>query len=150
AALSDADICRVLRVPPWLIGIKEGSKLGDSGQSAQADERIYWMNLKVETDMRDRMLTEKLVPMFGEKNVRVRTNFSSVPALNAPLLNAAQQAVALAGRPVLTVNEVRALSGLPKVDDPAADELHEPAAPSIAPAAAAADKPASDPKPAAK
>src|SRR6185369_14184702 len=119
-------------------------------QSAQADERIYWMNLKVETDMRDRMLTEKLVPMFGEKNVRVRTNFSSVPALNAPLLNAAQQAVALAGRPVLTVNEVRVLSGLPKVDDPAADELHEPAAPSIAPAAAAADKPASDPKPAAK
>lgn len=157
-ALSDADICRVLRVPPWLIGIKEGAKLGDSGQSAQADERIYWMNLKVEADMRDRMLTEKLVPMFGEKSVRVRTDFSSVPALNAPLLNAAQQAVALCGRPPLTVNEVRLLSGLERSDDPTADELQMPInAREIIPVGGEPQpvpddtgKPAKDPKPAAK
>jgi len=151
--LTDADICRVLRVPPWLVGIKEGGKLGDSGSGAQSDERIYWMSLKSECDSRDRILTEKLVPMFGEKGVRVRTDFTSVPALNAPLLNAAQQAVALAGRPVLTVNEVRILSGLPKVDDPEADELYTAPPPvpfGAAPGDGPADKPAADPKPAAK
>ena len=50
ATLSDADICRAMGVPPWLIGIKEGAKLGDSGQSASADERIYWMNLRRELE----------------------------------------------------------------------------------------------------
>jgi len=72
-----------------------------------------------------------------------------VPALNAPLLNAAQQAVALAGRPVLTVNEVRALSGLTKVDDPEADELYT-APPPVALGANAPEKPAAETKPAAK
>jgi len=129
ATMSDADICRVLGVPPWLIGIKEGAKLGDSGQSASADERIYWMNLRRELDMRDAMLTERLVPMFGEQGIRFRSDLSAVPALNAPLLNAAQQAVALAGRPVLTVNEVRRLNALPAIQDAEADELYTAPAP---------------------
>jgi HK97 family phage portal protein len=162
AKLADADICRAMGVPPWLVGIKEGAtghSGSSAGSSAQADERIYWMNLKVETDIRDRMLTEKLAPMFGEDGVRVRTDFSGVPAINAPLLNAAQQAVALCGRPPLSVNEVRGLAGLTPFDDPAADELYEP--PIIVPVGdptgekAPADSPsdgdpAKDTKPAAK
>jgi HK97 family phage portal protein len=123
--LTDADICRVMGVPPWLIGIKEGAKLGDSGQSASADERIYWMGNRKRAEMFDALMTERLVPMFREEGVRFRTDFSAVPSLNAPLLNSAQQAVALAGRPVLTVNEVRRMNGLPPANDPSADELYE-------------------------
>lgn len=127
--LTDADICRALGVPPWLIGIKEGAKLGDSGQSAQADERIYWMNLRTELEMRDAILTERLVPMFREDGVRFRTDLTAVPALAQPLLNSAQQIVALTGRPVLTVNEARRITGQVPLEDEGADELHMPAPP---------------------
>lgn len=129
--LADADICRVMGVPPWLVGIKEGGKLGDGGANAQADERIYWMNLRKEIELRDTILTERLVPMFREEGVRIRTDLSAIPALNAPLLNAAQQAVALTGRPILTVNEARKLNNLPPVEDPEADELYTAPAPTF-------------------
>jgi phage portal protein BeeE len=150
SGLSDAKICRVLGVPPWMIGVKDTGKLGDSGSGAQSDERIYWQRLKKECDLRDGILTERLVPMFGEEGIRVRTDFSSVPALNAPLLNAAQQAAALCGRAPLTVNEVRALSGLTKVDDPEADTLY--VAPVVTPFGGGDEpkKEAPEPKPAAK
>jgi SPP1 gp7 family putative phage head morphogenesis protein len=124
--IADADICRALGVPPWLVNIRETSSgTGRTGDLAQAEERGYWQNLRTELEMRDALLTEKLGPMFKEENIRFRTDLSNVPALNQPLLNSAQQIVALTGRPVFTVNEIRVLSGQPRIEDPSADELAE-------------------------
>ncbi|MEQ1833008.1 MAG: phage portal protein, partial [Candidatus Eisenbacteria bacterium] len=151
--LTDADICRALGVPPWLIGIKEGAKLGDAGANSQSDERIYWMRQRRTAELRDALFTERLGPKFGEKGVRFRTDFSAIIALNQPVLNSAQQVVALTGRPVITVNQALSMLGQPKSDDPAADVLYEKpdpmpfgAPPGAAPAAPATDPAQSDGK----
>lgn len=124
-AQSDADICRALGVPPWLVGIKEGGKLSDGSGGSNTDERLYWQNtIKAEIELRDRIFTERFCPRF-QPGVRMRTDFSSVIALQAPIFNAAQQLVALTGRPVFTVNEMRQALGKPRIDDPSADMLYE-------------------------
>ena len=153
---SDADICRALGVPPWLVGIKEGGKLSDGSGGSNTDERLYWQNkVRPLVEFRDRTLTEKLCPRF-EQNLRVRTDFSRVLALQQPLYNAAQQLVALTGRPVLSVNELRVSLGMPRIESPDADELYEKPALSFGgPSGPAMDSPdagngnASDGKPAA-
>lgn len=152
-AASDSDICRALGVPPWLVGIKEGGALSTGSQQ---DERLYWQNkIKPMVAFRDRLLTEKLCPRFGQ-GIRMRTDFTGVIALQQPILNAAQQVVALAGRPVLTVNELRMSLGLPMIADPSADVLYEKPAASLGfglttdtPAASAPSPVAQDGKPAA-
>lgn len=124
--LTDEDICRALGVPPWMVGVKEQSgKLGDSGGAAGADRGIYVRNtLLPKVVLRDAVLTERLVPMFGEVGVRARTDLSSVVELIAPLVNAAQQVVSLAGgRSVFSVNELRKMFGQPPRKEPEADEL---------------------------
>lgn len=119
---NDAEICRSLGVPPWLVGIKEGNALSTG---SQIDERLYWQNrIKPLVEFRDRLLTERLCPRFGT-GIRMRTDFSGVLALQQPVLNAAQQLVALTGRPVMTTNEMRKTLGLPPIADPSADELYE-------------------------
>jgi hypothetical protein len=123
--LTDSDICRALGVPPWLIGVRDEAS-NRAAIDPASQERIYWMKLRAEIEMRDAMLTEKLGPKFGEQNVRFRTDLTTVPALNQPLMNSAQQIVALTGRPVFTVNEMRKIAGQPVIEDPSADELAEP------------------------
>lgn len=121
-AANDAEICRALGVPPWLVGIKEGNALSTGSQQ---DERIYWQNrVKPLVEFRDRLMTERLCPRFGT-GIRMRTDFSGVLALQQPMLNAAQQVVALTGRPVMTTNELRKMLGLPLIADPSADALYE-------------------------
>lgn len=130
AKASDADICRALGVPPWLVGIKEGGgKLGSQDGAARTDVRVYWQNtITPEVMLRDSILTEKLCPRF-EKGLRARTDFSRVLELNEPLLQNAQNAVSLVGRPVFTVNEVRQMVGKPPRHEPEADALQGPSAP---------------------
>jgi hypothetical protein len=125
-ALTDADICRVLGVPAWLIGIRESSGgTGDGSTTRGADEELrYWLNNKATLELRDAVMTERLVPMFGEKGVRFRTDLSGVAALNRPLLNNATNVTTLSGRPIATVNELRRPFGLPPIEDPEADELY--------------------------
>jgi len=147
-AANDAEICRSLGVPPWLVGIKEGNALSTG---SVIDERLYWQNrIKPLVEFRDRLLTERLCPRFGT-GIRMRTDFSGVLALQQPVLNAAQQLVALTGRPVMTTNELRKTLGLPPIADPGADALYEkPAAPAFGlPADMGAAPAASDGKPAA-
>lgn len=129
---SDADICRAMGVPPWLVGIKEGNALSTG---STIDERLYWQNkIRPRIELRDRILTEQLCPRF-EKNLRVRTDFSGVIALQQPMFNAAQQLAALAGRAPFTVNEVRKIAGQPLLDDPAADTLYQAPTPTFGGAA---------------
>ena len=141
--LSDSDICRVMDTPPWLVGIRDGAGSDASGALAMAEERRYWTNIKSLIEFRDAMLTEKLGPMFGEKGIRWRTDFSAVPALIQPIFNAAQQIVALAGGPVYSGNELRKMTGSPASEDPEMDKIRapRPAPGEIAQADGPSDKP---------
>jgi len=123
--LTDSDICRAIGVPPWYVGVRDEAS-NRAAIDPASQERMYWMKLRSEVELRDATLTEKLGPMFAEENVRFRTDLTTVPALNQPLMNSAQQIVALTGRPVFTVNEMRKIAGQPLIDDPSADELAEP------------------------
>lgn len=146
--LADADICNALGVPPWMVGISDGGKLGEAKADAQTQERLYWTKLQSELEIRDAILTERLGPMFREKNIRFRADMTGVLALAMPILNAAQQAVALSGRAPLTVNELRRIVGLQRIDDESADELYEAPAPSFGAAPAiGSDTPEPEPAP---
>lgn len=127
ARIADEDICRALGVPPWMVGVKESAgKLGDSGGAASVDRGIYVRNtLLPKVAMLDAVLTERLVPMFGESGVRARTDLSRLLELSLPLVNAAQQVVALTGGPALTTNEMRAMFGLPEDPSPHANALRD-------------------------
>lgn len=127
--LADRDICLALGVPPWRVGIEEPGKLTTgTGAGGNAQERIYWTNNRADILIRDAVLTEKLAPLFGV-GIRFRTDFSSVLALNEPMLQNATNIAALTGRPVLTVNGVLAMFGQPPSDDPTADDLEAAKAP---------------------
>jgi len=127
ANLSDMDICRALGVPPWMVGIKDSTGLGGAAGAAAADRSIYIRNtIMPQVALRDAVLTERLVPMFGEVGVRARTDLSSVQELFLPLVNSAQQVVSLAGGvAVFSVNELRKMYGQPAREEPEADELAE-------------------------
>ena len=118
----DAEICRAVGVPPWKMGIKEGSNLGSSG--ANVDERMYWDGcIRQLATMFDSVLNERLAPLFGTDLV-IETDLSGVPALQSALLAQSVSLVALAGRPLLTVNEAREQLGFDPSDDETADELY--------------------------
>lgn len=122
---SDADICRALGMPPWKLGIREGQKIGEAAKTTGAEEDYqYWNDNRTDAEFLDAVLTEKLVPMFGLKDIRVRTDFSGILVLQSPVINAAQQLTALCGRAPLTTNEVRVMLGKAPADDPEADELY--------------------------
>lgn len=130
--LADSDICLALGVPPWMVGIKEGGKLGAQNTASETDERIYWRNLKSELDIRDAVLTEKLAPLFGE-GIRFRTDWSAVTPLIQPLITHAEKILALTGRPsVLTLNQALAMYGLPRSEAEDADDLHDAPVPIVA------------------
>lgn len=153
AKLADEDICRALGVPPWMVGVKESAgKLGDSGGAAAQDRGIYIRNtLLPKIAMFDAVLTERLVPMFGETGVRARTDTSRLLELSLPLVNSAQQVTALTGGPVLTTNEARKLFGQPLDPGERSDTLRESAVVDVsAPAPGAQGTAASDPAPAPK
>lgn len=153
SGLCDADVCRATGVPPWMVGIKEqAGKLGDSGGAALQDRSIYIINtLLPKVAMRDGVLSEKLCPMF-EVGIRARTDLSGVRELVMPLLNVAQDVVALTGGPVLTTNQARKIFGLPPDPNPDADVLREPRDPlagfGLSPVGAKAETPVPEAKPA--
>lgn len=144
ARLTDADICMVFRVPPVVMGIKEGGGLSDAG--ATADLVLYWTQcIAPRVALRDAVLNARLCPLFGA-GIVCETDLSGVPALQSLKLEQAKTLVSLAGRPILTANEARVSLGEAESDDETADELVVPfsvmrsadlAAPPPAPAAAA-------------
>lgn len=142
-ASTDADICRAFGMPMWKLGIREGQKLGEGAKTTGGEEDYqYWNDCRTDAEFLDAVLTEKLIPMFGLKDVRVRTDFSAILVLQSPVINAAQQLQSLAGRAPLTVNEVRVMLGKPPVEDPEADELYSAPVPSFGdPSAPDAPKP---------
>lgn len=125
ASMTDADICRVYGIPPWMMGIKEEGALGAAG--GMVDRMLYWENcLLSRIALRDAILTEQLCPRFGMKSLFCDTDLSRIPAFRARMLEHASKAQALAGRPIFTVNDALRTVDLPESEDPTADALAVP------------------------
>lgn len=121
-AIMNADICRAIGVPPWMMGIKEGSNLGTSGAGVDQLDYVFG-TLKREATLIDSVVNEQLVPLFGD-GLEVETDFSGNLAVQGALLQQATSLVTASGRPILTVNEARKRMGLEEHEDPTADELY--------------------------
>ena len=118
--VTDADIARAAKVPPWMVGIKEGTGFSTGSET---DERNYWNSaVKPLVTLRDKTYSEKLCPLWGD-GITMRTDFSGVPALQRAQAEQASKFVLLTGRPILTVNQALVKLGEPPSDDPTADEL---------------------------
>jgi len=124
---TDADICRVFGIPPVVMGIKQGGGLSDAG--ATTDMILYHENcLRPRLRLRDAVLTERFCSRWG-KDVSCESDVSGVMALQDAKVKQYDSLAKATGRPFMKVNEARVASGLPALEDPAADELYLPPAP---------------------
>lgn len=124
AKLSDADVCMVYRMPPEKIGVRDGSALSDGGSKTY--ELAYVTDcLMPQAALFTAVLNERLCPLYGD-DIVCEIDFSSVLAIQSARLDQAKALQALAGRPILTLNEARTAHGDPESDDPTADELLVP------------------------
>lgn len=126
-AMADATLCRAMGIPPWMMGIKEGSTLGSSGAGVDQNDYVFG-TLKREAMLIDTTINEQLAPLFGS-GITVETDFSGTLAAQNALLEQAKSLVIATGRAVMTVNEARQRQGLEEHEDPTADELYVRATP---------------------
>lgn len=102
---ADLSVCRVLQVPPVLIGIKDGGGLSDAG--ATTDLLLYAMNcLGPRATMASRVLTKRLCPLFGP-NFACEIDLDGVLAIQNAKLDQAKSMQALTGVPILSPDEAR-------------------------------------------
>lgn len=119
-ASSDADVCRVYKIQPAIIGIREGGMLSDTGVQADMIQHITSC-LGPRLKIRDMILTEWLCPLFGE-DIVAQTDLSGVPAIAKQNLELADMAAKLVGK-IWSVNEARQVSGKPPTGKPEHDEV---------------------------
>lgn len=144
AHLTSADIFRAFKVPPVLLGVKEGGGLSDAG--ATTDLLLFYEQCISPIAKRiERSLGEFFLPLFGQ-GIECEYDMTNVRAFQDTFLKQAQALAIATGAPCVTRNEARRRLGLPPVDDPAADELLVPFnLTTIAQAAKQANEPESDP-----
>jgi HK97 family phage portal protein len=127
--LTTADVMRIFRIPPVLLGVKSGGGLSDAG--ASADLVLFWQNcIMPRTAKIEAVLNEKLLAMgrFG-MNVTCQFDYSNVLALQEVFLSQAEAYQRATGAPVLTRAEARERLGLVKLNDAELDKLIMPKAP---------------------
>jgi HK97 family phage portal protein len=127
--LINAEVCRALGVPPWRLGIKEGSNLGQSG--ASVDEQIYWTGTIMRvTSLIAATLNERLAPLFGP-DLEIEFDFSRIAAVQSITLDQARALVMMAGGPILSVNEARDVRKMSETGNPEDDEIRKNIAPPL-------------------
>ena len=128
AELTTADIMRIFRIPPVLLGVKAGGGLSDAG--ASADLVLFWQNcIMPRTSKMEAVLNEKLLSggNFGP-SVTCKFDFSNVLALQEVFLSQAEAYQRATGGPILTRAEARERLGLVKLNEPELDKLIMPKA----------------------
>lgn len=102
---ADLSVCRVLHVPPVLLGIKEGGGLSDAG--ATTDLLLYADQcLRPRARLISAVVTKYLCAAFG-KEFRAFLDVDALMALQKAKLEQAKGLVTLTGRPILDVDEAR-------------------------------------------
>ena len=128
--LTTADIMKIFRIPPVLLGVKSGGGLSDAG--ASADLVLFWQNcIMPRTAKMEAVLNENLLStgIFGT-SVSCKFDFSNVLALQEVFLNQAEAYQRATGGPILTRAEARERLGLVKLSDPELEKLIMPKTPS--------------------
>lgn len=136
--LTTAEIARIYRVPPVLVGMKEGGGLSDAG--ATTDMLLFWEHrIKPLLTRIQRALDKGLWPEWYVSSGTVTGEFdlSRVLPLVSAYLEQAKGAVAAAGTQVLLVNETRKRLGDRPLDSSELQELKDQA-PTPAPLGAGA------------
>lgn len=128
------DVARAFGVPPHLIGETEKSTSWGTGINAQTGQ-FYILGLRKHVKRFEGELTRKLLTR-EEREAGAQIKFNLDTLLRADLAaryDAHKIAVGGTQHPGwMTVNEARALEGLPKSEDPEADKLFRPVSKSAA------------------
>ncbi len=102
---ADLSVCRVLHVPPLLLGIKDGGGLSDAGSGA--DLLLYADNcIRPRARQISAVLTKHVASLWGPE-FRIYLDVDAMAAVQKAKLEQAKGLVLLTGRPVITVDEAR-------------------------------------------
>lgn len=105
AKAADLAVCRVLSVPPLMLGIKEGGGLSDAGSSA--DLLLYADNcIRPRATMISAVLTKHLAKLWGPE-FRVYLDVDSMMAVQRAKLEQAKGLKELAGVSLISPDEAR-------------------------------------------
>jgi len=130
AKLKSEDIFKILRVPPVIMGMKQGGGLSDAG--ASTDTLLYWtlciipLAKKMAATINERFLREPAYQAIYGVGVTCAFDFKGVHALAEALLNLIEAGAKGAGGPVASVNDIRTqVLGWEPSPDPEHDKIRE-------------------------
>jgi len=125
AKLTEADIMKIFRIPPVLMGVKEGGGLSDAG--AQTDMLLFWEQcIKPRLRRVEAVLNEKLVPRFGGGDMQCEFNLAKVAVYQEVFLDQAKAYAEATGGPVMSRAEARERLDLPEMPEEELDKVLAP------------------------
>lgn len=138
--MTTADILNAFLIPPVIMGVKQGGGLSDAG--ASTDLLLYWERAVMSTTtaiaatINERLLMDPIHAGEFGPGLTCRFDFSRVRVLQEASIKLIESGAKAAGnRPIASVNEIRALVGLPRSKDPKHDEIPDAPSPQPAPQA---------------
>lgn len=126
ANLTTADILRIFKIPPVIMGIKDGGGLSDAG--ATTDQELFWQNCikprcrRIETTINERFLTPD---RFG-RGISCEFDYAQVIPYQEIFLNQAKAYVEATGGPIMLRSEARERLGLIELDEETLEEMLVP------------------------
>lgn len=113
AKLSLATVAQVYHINPTMVGQLDNANYSNVREFRKS---LYGDNLAPYIRVIEDVFNSILLPRLGEDNERVYVEFNLDEKLRANMEERASILTSSAGRPWLTVNEVRAMENLPAVD----------------------------------
>jgi SPP1 gp7 family putative phage head morphogenesis protein len=121
---ADKDIFMIYGIPPAIMGVKESGSLSTAGMDS--DMLLYDSGpLTWDSDLIARIITDQFCRRWAP-GVRCRFDLSGRIGIAGSMLKQIEGLTKGAGRPVLTLNQARRMSGEPEADDPNADVFMVP------------------------
>lgn len=131
--LTRQDIYHVFRIPPVVMGQKEGGGLSDAG--ATTDLLLYWegpvqsLTAKIAATINERFLMDLRHQAEFGPGITCAFDFSGVRVFQEVLLKMMESGSKAADHAVLSVNDVRRIGRQPLSPDPKHDKIVDKAAP---------------------
>jgi HK97 family phage portal protein len=136
AKLTKDDIFMIYKVPPVVMGTKEGGGLSDAG--ATTDMWMYYelclkpITQKIVTAIQERFLNDRTHQSEFGVGITVEFDFSNSAVLQDLFARRAERLKNASGRPVITPNEARESLGLDPTGNADDDTLYIPKSQSVA------------------
>jgi len=124
--LTSAEIMKIFRIPPVIMGVKEGGGLSDAG--ASTDMLLFWEQcIKPRLRRIEAVLNEKLIPRF-DASMQCEFDLAKVAVYQEVFLDQAQAYMQATGAPIMSRAEARERLDLPEMTEDA-EELEKLLAP---------------------